>query len=125
MAEYEITTIPVDISAHLAPIKPGAEWPGFAYTKYNTAGNPETTSSWTALIQFRASANAAAAIVEITTASGISNNNAGRFSVTLTAARTALFTGTEAYFDMYITRADGTIFCPLQGIVPVLWRVTR
>lgn len=125
MAEYEITTIPVDISAHLAPIKPGAEWPGFVYTKYNTAGNPETTTSWTARIQFRTSANASDAIVEITTTSGITNNNAGSFASVLTAAQTALFTGTEAYFDMYITRADGTIFCPLQGIVPVLWRVTR
>ena len=125
MAEYELSHLPVDLSARLSPIKPGAEWTGFAYTKYNTNGNPETTTSWTAKIQFRTDKNAADVIVELTTSSGIVNNNSGKFSVALTAAQTALFTTEEAYFDMYITRADSTIFCPLQATFPVLWRATR
>lgn len=123
MAEYEITGFPIDLSADLDPIKPGAQW-GFTWHHYDDNEVLAVTTGWTVSCQFREEPESDTTLASLTVGSGITNDNNGTMVLLLTAAMTALFKTRQAYFDIYVTH-DGITECPFQGEIPVLYRVTR
>lgn len=123
MPEYEISGLPIDISAQADKIKPGAIW-GFSWDIYNTNDVLENTTGWTATCQFRETPEAETALLSLSVGSGITNNNGGTFELSLTATQTGALKVKQVYFDIYVN--DGTYTeCMIQGIIPVLWRATR
>ena len=123
MAEYEITGFPIDLSADLDPIKPGAQW-GFSWNHYDANEVLANTTGWTVSCHFREEPESNTTLAALSVGSGITNDNGGTMTLTLTAAQTALFKTRQAYFDIYITH-DGITECPFQGEIEVLYRVTR
>ena len=122
MAEYEITSLPYDMTATIDPIKPGARW-GFSWQHYDSNEVLANTTGWTAACQFRENPESAEALLTLAVGSGITNDNGGTFTLELTPTQTASLRVKEVYFDIYVTST--VTECPIQGQVPVLWRVTR
>ena len=122
MAEYEISSLPIDLTAQIDPIKPGARW-GFSWQHYNSNEVLANTTGWTVACQFRENPESADSLLSLSVGSGITNDNAGTFTLELTPTQTAGLKVKEVYFDIYVTST--VVECPFQAQVPVLYRVTR
>lgn len=104
-------------------------------SEYTVQQYNEDTSAWepvdlsaytTAKMQIRSSYDAAAALVTLTQAAGITMGGvAGTVGITIDAATTAdLTTGTGVY-DLFLYKPDGTAYMSMRGGVTIYPRATQ
>ena len=100
------------------------------FTYKDSAGNPVNLTGYTARLQVRASVDAAAFLLELTTAlvagSGIVlGGAAGTIQLVAPAAATAAYTWDEGVYDLELISGTGVVTRLLQGPAKAWHEVTR
>jgi hypothetical protein len=84
-------------------------------------------SNFTARMQIRATAEAATALIDLTTENNriALGGTAGTITLTISATDTAALTAGRAVYDLELVAPDGTVTCLLGGVVTIPRNITR